>query len=330
MFKKKVIITGGTGFIGSHLSELLVKKNYKVTVFDRYNPNYNLGNLSNSKYKNKIDFVFGDLRDYDSVIKSFKNQDIVFHLGALIGIPYSYNSPLAYLKTNIEGTYNVLEASKNLKIKKIIITSTSEVYGSAKYIPIDESHELQPQSPYSASKIAADNLALSYYYSYDLPVNIIRPFNTYGPRQSQRAIIPTLIKQIFQAKKDGIIKVGNLYPRREFNYVDDVCLAFLKAINLSKYGQTINIGNGFDVSIKQLVLLISKIMKKKVKLKISKDRVRPSKSEVMRLCSSNKKANKILKWNPYYKKLKGLKLGLIKTIEWNFKNKGSFDKKYII
>lgn len=327
---KKVLITGGCGFIGSHLSELMVKQGYEVVVFDKYNRDNHRGWLENSEFKKYIKFILGDIRDYDLVFKAAKNCDIILHLAALIGIPYSYMTPLAYIKTNIEGTYNVLEVAKNLKVKKIIVTSTSEVYGSAKYIPIDEKHELQPQSPYSASKIAADNLALSYYHSYNLPVNIIRPFNTYGPRQSQRAIIPTLIKQIMQIKKNGIIKVGNIYPKREFNYVDDVCLAFLKSINLSKYGQTINIGNGFDISIKQLIILLSKIMNKKVKFKISKDRVRPSKSEVSRLCASYKKANKLIKWSPNYKKLEGLKLGLKKTVEWNYKNNSHFDKSYTV
>jgi len=229
---KKILITGGTGFIGSHLAETLVRYNHKVRIFDRYNPNYSLGNLSRSEFRSKIDFVFGDIRDYDSVVKAVKNCDIIFHLAALIGIPYSYVSPLAYIKTNIEGTYNILEAAKNLKTKKIFITSTSEVYGSAKYLPIDENHPLQPQSPYSASKIAADNLALSYHNSFDLPVNILRPFNVYGPRQSQRAIIPTLIRQIMNSKNNGYIEVGNIFPRREFNYVSDVCEGFLSSIKL--------------------------------------------------------------------------------------------------
>lgn len=327
---KKILVTGGTGFIGSHLSEALAKKGYNVRVFDRYNPNYNLGNLANSKYKSKIDFLFGDIRDYDSVFKAVKNCDIVFHLAALIGIPYSYHSPSAYIKTNIEGTYNILEAAKNLKTKKIFITSTSEVYGSAKYLPIDEKHPLQPQSPYSASKISADNLSISYFNSFDLPVNILRPFNTYGPRQSQRAIIPTLIKQILKIKKKGKISVGNIYPRREFNFVDDVCAAFLKAMKLKKYGQTINIGNGYDISIKQLINILSLIMNKKVEIVISENRKRPKKSEVQRLLSSNKKMKKLLNWEPKYSKHKGLIEGLKKTIEWNIKSDNIFAKKYII
>ncbi len=327
---KKILVTGGTGFIGSHLSEALVKNGYSVRVFDRYNPNYNLGNLKNSKYKSKIDFVFGDIRDYDSVVKAVKNCDIIFHLAALIGIPYSYHSPSAYIKTNIEGTYNILEAAKNLKTKKIFITSTSEVYGSAKYLPIDEEHPLQPQSPYSASKISADALSIAYFNSFDLPVNILRPFNTYGPRQSQRAIIPSLIKQILKIEKKGKIFVGNVHPRREFNFVEDVCAAFLNAMKLKKYGQIINIGNGYDISIKQLINIISMIMNKKVEIKISKKRKRPQKSEVKRLSSSTRKTKKLLNWKPKYSNYKGLSLGLRKTIEWNTKSENTFAKKYVI
>ncbi len=327
---RRVLITGGTGFIGSHLAELLAKKNFKVIVFDRYNINYNLGNLSNSKFKKNIDFIFGDIRDYDSVVKASKNCDIIFHLAALIGIPYSYVSPLAYVKTNIEGTYNVLEAAKNLKTKKIFITSTSEVYGSAKYLPIDESHPLQPQSPYSASKIAADNLALSYYHSFNLPVNILRPFNVYGPRQSQRAIIPTLIKQIIYSKNNGYVEVGNISPRREFNYVSDVCEGFLSSIKLKNNGQIINIGNGYDVSIKELSQILARLMNKKIRLKLNKKRVRPSKSEVMQLRSSFKKAKRLLKWEPVYKNLNGLEKGLRETINWSLKNNHNFSKEYIV
>lgn len=327
---KKILVTGGTGFIGSHLAETLVVKGYNVKVFDRYNPVYNFGNLSNSIYKSKIEFLFGDIRDYDSVENAVKNCDIIFHLAALIGIPYSYVSPLAYIKTNIEGTYNVLEAAKNLKTKKIFITSTSEVYGSAKFLPIDENHPLQPQSPYSASKIAADNLALSYHNSFDLPVNILRPFNVYGPRQSQRAIIPTLIRQIMNSKNNGYIEVGNIFPRREFNYVSDVCEGFLSSIKLKHKGQIINIGNGYDVSIKELVQILARLMNKKIKLKINKKRIRPSKSEVMQLRASFKKAKKLLNWQPVYKNLNGLEKGLRETINWNLKNKNNFFKKYIV
>ena len=313
---KRILITGGTGFIGSHLAELLVKKKYKVTVFDRYNPIYNLGNLSKSKYKNKIKFIFGDIRDYDSVYKSLKNIDIVCHLAALIGIPYSYISPLAYIKTNLDGTYNVLESSKNLKINKILITSTSEVYGSAKYIPIDEKHPFQPQSPYSASKIAADNLALSYFYSFNTPVTIIRPFNTFGPRQSTRAVIPTIINQILNSK-DRSVKLGNMYPKREFNYVEDVCNGFLAAIKSNKIkGKTINIGGSKEISIGGLVNKIKKLLKIKLHIKKDKKRLRDSKSEVKLLKASNRLAFNLLKWKPKYTGERGLESALLKTIDW--------------
>ena len=330
---KKILITGGTGFIGSHLAEKCVAKGYKVTVFDRYNPNYNLGNLSDSKYKNKINFIFGDIRDYDSVNNAVSNNDIVFHLAALIGIPYSYISPNAYIKTNVEGTYNVLESCRKNKTSKVVITSTSEVYGSANYIPMDEKHPLQPQSPYSASKISADNLALSYFYSFNSPVSIIRPFNTYGPRQSQRAIIPTIINQIENNKDNHIVELGNLNPTRDFSFVDDTCNAFIKFINSKKcLGKPINIGSGGNISIKELAKLIAKLMNKKIKFKKSKIRIRPKSSEVQNLCANIKVAKKDLGWSPKYSGVLGLKKGLIKTINWyqNQEKKQSVSsKKYI-
>ena len=330
---KKILITGGTGFIGSHLAELCVKRGYNVTVFDRYNPNYNLGNLSDSPFKNKIKFIFGDIRDFDSVNNAVKKKDIVFHLAALIGIPYSYISPNAYIKTNVEGTYNVLESCKNNKIKKVVVTSTSEVYGSARYIPIDEKHPLQPQSPYSASKISADNLALSYFYSFNLPVSIIRPFNTYGPRQSQRAIIPTIINQMLN-NQDNIIELGNLSPTRDFMYVEDTCEAFLKFITTSKnFGKIINIGSGNQISIIKLTKLIGKLMNKKIKFLKSKTRIRPKLSEVQNLCASIKLAKKDLNWKPKYIGNPGLSKGLTKTINWFQKRKktsSSNSKNYIV
>ena len=206
MYKKKILVTGATGFIGSHLSEICVQKGFKVVAFDRYNPEYSLGNLENSKYKKEINFIFGDIRDYDSVNKAVKGCDIVFHLAALIGIPYSYYSPLAYIKTNVEGTYNILEASKNNNIEQMIITSTSETYGTAQKVSINEKHRLLGQSPYSASKISADQLSISYWRSFKLPVKIIRPFNAYGPRQSSRAVIPSIIIQALNKKKRNKIR----------------------------------------------------------------------------------------------------------------------------
>ena len=227
----KVFVTGGCGFIGSHLCEFLLQKNYDVIAFDRYNSNNDWGWLENSKYKNDINVILGDIRDYDSVYKSMKGCDIIYHLAALIGIPYSYLSPLAYIKTNVEGTYNVLESAKNLNVSQVLVTSTSETYGSAQYVPIDEKHPLIGQSPYSASKIGSDHLAISYHKSFELPVKIIRPFNTYGPRQSARAIIPTIVSQIHS----GIttIKLGNLSPTRDLTYVLDTCNGFIKYLNLA-------------------------------------------------------------------------------------------------
>ncbi len=328
--KKKVLITGGTGFIGSHLAEFLSKKNFKVTVFDRYNPIYNLGNLKNSKYQNKIKFIFGDIRDYDSTNQAVKNNDIIIHLAALIGIPYSYHSPLAYIKTNLEGTYNILESVKNNKKKKLITTSTSEVYGSANYTPIDEKHTLKPQSPYSASKIASDNLALSYYNSFKTPVIILRPFNTFGPRQSERAIIPTIINQILRSK-NNTITLGNLYPKREFNYVEDICEAFFKSLNVNKFGGIYNIGNSYEISIKNLAFLISKIMKKKIKIKTSKIRLRAKNSEVDLLKSDSKNFTKLTGWRPRFKGKKGLIKGLEMTVKYFLNNPNlEVKNKYII
>lgn len=328
---KKILITGGTGFIGSHLAEKCVEIGYKVTIFDRYNPNYSLGNLENSKYKNRINFVFGDIRDFDSVNRVVKKKDVVIHLAALIGIPYSYISPSAYIKTNIEGTYNLLESCKNNKILKTIITSTSEVYGSAKYTPIDEKHPLKPQSPYSASKISADNLSLSYYYSFGLPLTILRPFNNYGPRQSLRAVIPTIINQIIH-NKNGIIELGNINSIRDFLFVEDTCSAYIKCIRKSKFrGEVINLGTGSQVTIKDVVKIISKILNKKIVVVKSNKRIRPKNSEVDKLCASIKKANSKINWKPKYYGKKGFERGLITTVDWYlkfFQNK--FTKKYII
>ena len=265
--KNKIFITGATGFIGSHLCEMGVKKGYKIVGFDRYNSNNDLGWLKKSKYLNKMEIILGDIRDYDSVYKSMKGCNIIFHLAALIGIPYSYISPLAYVKTNVEGTYNVLEAAKNLSSKKVIITSTSEVYGSSKYLPMDEEHPLNAQSPYAASKTAADQLSLSYFKSFKLPVTIIRPFNTYGPRQSERAVVPRIITQcLFQKNKNLIL--GSLKPTRDFNYVSDVCEAYFYIIkNKKTEGQVINVGSKTNISIKNLAKKIIKMTNSKNKIK---------------------------------------------------------------
>ena len=245
---KTILITGATGFIGSHLAEYCVEQNFDVIAFDRYNPNNNWGWLEYSSYKNDIQVILGDIRDYDSVYKAMKGCSSVFHLAALIGIPYSYTSPLAYIRTNIEGTYNVLEAAKNLKLEQVLITSTSETYGTAQYVPIDEKHPMVGQSPYSASKIAADQLATSYYKSFELPVKIVRPFNTYGPRQSARAIIPTIFSQIISGKKE--IKIGSITPTRDLTFVKDTCCGFIEIMKSDAlYGSVANIGMNEEISI---------------------------------------------------------------------------------
>lgn len=305
MSTEKILITGSTGFIGSHLSELCVKNGYDVVAFDRYNPNNNWGWLEESPYKNDMNIILGDVRDYDSVSKAMSGCDTVFHLAALIGIPYSYQSPLAYIRTNIEGTYNVLEAAKNLNLKNILITSTSETYGTAQYIPIDEKHPLVGQSPYSASKIAADQLAISYYRSFGLPVKIVRPFNTFGPRQSARAIIPTIISQIVNGNKN--IELGNLDPTRDLTYVLDTCQGFIdihKADSL--VGETTNIGMNKEISMGELVQLIAKIMDKEINIVSKKERIRPSNSEVEKLCCDNSKLLSNTFWKPNFTLQQGL------------------------
>ena len=324
MLNKKILITGAAGFIGSHLAEYFIKKGYKVVAFDRYNSNNSFGWLDKSPYKKKIECVLGDIRDYDSVFKTMKNCDSVIHLAALIGIPYSYISPLAYIRTNVDGTYNILEASRNLKIKNIVITSTSETYGSAQYMPIDEYHPIVSQSPYAASKAAADQLALSFYRSYNLPVKIIRPFNTYGPRQSSRAIIPSIINQCLYNKNRNIF-LGNIKPTRDLTYVEDLCEAFLKVFKNKKlFGEVVNVGNNSNISIKDLVNKISKLINVKVKIKSEKLRVRPKYSEVSDLKSSIKKITMFTKWKPKTKIDRGLK----KTIDWIKLNKNYYKNNY--
>jgi NAD dependent epimerase/dehydratase len=309
-----VLITGGNGFIGSHLVEFLIKKNFNVISFDRYNIHNSLGWLENSPCKKKIKFILGDIRDYDSVYKALKECRSVIHLAALIGIPYSYVSPSAYIKTNVEGTYNVLEAAKNLNIKNVLVTSTSEVYGTAYKHQLSENDLVHAQSPYAASKIAADQLAMSYYLSFNLPVKIIRPFNTFGPRQSLRAVIPTVISQILEKKRIGI---GNIDSTRDFTFVKDLCDAFYKIHGSKKcIGQILNVGSGKEISIKNLINKVNLLTSNKVKTNIEKKRLRPKKSEVNRLLCNNSKIKKLLKWKNEY----SFEKGLIETIEW-FKKK---------
>ena len=308
---KEILITGGCGFIGSHLAEMLVDAGNKVTCFDRYNIENHWGWLEESKFKDEIDVVLGDIRDYDSVFNAMEGKEMVFHLAALIGIPYSYVSPLAYIRTNVEGTYNVLESARKLNTEDLLITSTSETYGSAQYVPIDEKHPLVGQSPYSASKIAADQLAISYFKSFGLNIKIVRPFNTYGPRQSLRAVIPTIISQILSNKKT--IELGNLAPTRDLTFVEDTCKGFIAiSENLSFKGEVTNIGMNEEISIGELAELITNISGKNIEITSKKLRIRPDESEVNRLVCDNTKIIQNSDWKAKYK----IKEGLEKTFLW--------------
>ena len=315
----KVLVTGAAGFLGSHLTEKLIESGYRVRALMHYDSNTNWGWLENSKYRKEIDFVVGDIRDFDSVHSAMKDIDEVFHLAALIGIPYSYLSPLAYIKTNIEGTYNVMQSAKLLNTKNIILTSTSETYGSAQYIPIDEKHPKVGQSPYSATKIGADNLAESFYRSFDLPVKIVRPFNIYGPRQSARAIIPSICVQILNGINE--IKLGNINTTRDLTFVKDTVDGFIEISKEEKLnGESTNIGMNHEISIKDLVEKISQIIGKKVKIISDEIRKRPEKSEVNRLVCDNSKIKKFTNWTPKYT----LEIGLNETIDWLDKNKNIY------
>lgn len=315
---KKVLVTGACGFIGSHLVERLLAEGCKVRAFVYYNSFNSWGWLDSFRpgILKKIDIFTGDVRDPNGVRKAVNGTEIVFHLAALIGIPFSYHSPDSYIDTNIKGTLNILQASKDFKIKRVVVTSTSEVYGTARYVPIDENHPLQAQSPYSATKIAADKIAESFCLSFNLPVTIARPFNTFGPRQSARAIIPTVIIQTLSTKTK-MIKLGNLFPTRDMNYVTDVCDAFVEIIKSDKtVGKTINICSGREISIENLARLILKLMKSKKKIVLDYQRRRPKKSEVERLLGDNTLIRSITSWRPKY----CLEKRLLETIEW-FKNK---------
>ena len=312
----KILITGSEGFFGSHLVERLVKKGHKLKCLVLYNSFNNYGWLD-SLSKNitkKIQIITGDIRDENIINSAIKNSDYVINLAALIGIPYSYNAAKSYVDTNILGTLKLLEAARLFKIKKFIHTSTSEVYGTPKYIPIDENHPLVGQSPYAATKIAADQLAISFHRSFNQPVTIMRPFNTFGPRQSARAIIPTIILQILNGNK--VLKLGNIDTRRDFTFIDDTISGFEAILKKKPFGEVINLGTGYDYSIKDLVKIISKEMSTKVEIELDKKRLRPKKSEVLRLKANNSKARKILNWKPKYIKQKGFIAAIRKTIDW--------------
>jgi len=316
---KKILITGAGGFIGSHLTELLVKKGYSVKAFDRYNINNSWGWLDHSEIKNDIEVVLGDIRDYDSVYNAIKGCDSVFNLAALIGIPYSYISPLAYIKTNIEGTYNVLEASKKLDLSQILITSTSETYGSAKQLPINEDHPLSGQSPYSASKISSDFLAESYNLSFNLPIKIVKPFNAFGPRQSPRAIIPTIILQLLKGNIE--IKLGNLSPLRDFTYVEDTVQGMYEIFNCSDlFGQITNIGMNKNISVLEIFNKIKKKLNINAIIEEENIRKRNKDSEVDNLLCDNSKILSKTNWVPRF----NLDSGLNETINWFSVNKNYF------
>ena len=315
--KKKVLVTGADGFIGSHLVERLVREGISVKAFVYYNSFNSWGWLEDidKKIMSEVEVFPGDIRDPYGVKKSLENCDSVFHLASLIAIPYSYHSPYTYVDTNIKGTLNVLQSARELDLKKIIHTSTSEVYGTAQSVPMTEKHPLAGQSPYSASKIGADQMAFSFYSSFETPVKIIRPFNTYGPRQSSRAVIPAVIVQVLSGKNE--IKLGATMPTRDFNFINDTVSGFLSAYLAKEgVGEVINIGSNFEISIGDIVKLIGEIHGTDLKIVLDHERLRPVKSEVNRLFCSNKKAKELLGWKPSYAGIDGLKKGLRKTIEW--------------
>ena len=308
---KNVLVTGADGFIGSHLTEMLVAKGYHVKALSQYNSFNNWGWLEEVNCKKQIEVLTGDIRDSHYCKYITKDIDIIFHLAALIAIPYSYIAPDSYVDTNITGTLNICQAAKENGVERVIHTSTSEVYGTAQYVPIDEKHPLQPQSPYSATKIAADAMAMSFYNTFGLPVTIARPFNTYGPRQSARAVIPTIITQIATGKNE--IKLGDVSPTRDFNYVEDTCRGFIMlAENDNTIGETINIGSNSEISIADTLQLIKELMSSNVTFIHDDQRQRPEKSEVFRLWCDNTKIEKLIGFHSQV----DISAGLQKTIDW--------------
>lgn len=308
---KNVLVTGADGFIGSHLVEMLARENYKVKALSQYNSFNNWGWLEDIDCKDDVEILSGDIRDPHYCRTITKNVDIVFHLAALIAIPYSYVAPDSYVDTNIKGTLNICQAALDNGVQRFIHTSTSEVYGTARYVPIDESHPLQAQSPYSASKIGADAMAMSFFNAFDLPLTIARPFNTYGPRQSARAVIPTIISQIAGGAKK--IKLGDVAPTRDFNYVADTCDGFLALARCDRaIGEVVNIGSNYEISVGETLNLIRRLMDSDVEFIVDQNRFRPEKSEVLRLWCDNSKIHEFTGFQPKYK----LQDGLQATIDW--------------
>lgn len=308
---KKILVTGADGFIGSHLTEMLASQGHKVKALSMYNSFNYWGWLEDIEFSENIEVVSGDIRDLHFCREITKGVELIYHLASLIGIPYSYQAPESYVDTNIKGTVNICQAANDNKISRIIHTSTSEVYGTAQYVPIDEKHPLQAQSPYSASKIAADAMVMSYFNAFGLPVTIARPFNTYGPRQSARAIIPTIISQLSSGNEK--VQLGDLTPTRDFTYVEDTCRGFLALSDSDEtVGETINIGSNSEISIEELFILIKKLMGKDAEVLSDKKRIRPKKSEVFRLLCDNKKILSLTNFSPKI----SLEDGLKRTIDW--------------
>jgi len=313
----KILVTGADGFIGSHLTEALVRRGHDVRAFVYYNSFGHWGWLdeSPSDIKRELDVFAGDVRDPHGVRTAMQGCDAVLHLAALIGIPYSYHSPDAYVDTNVRGTLNVVQAARDLGVGKVVHTSTSEVYGTAQYVPIDEKHPLQGQSPYSATKIGADQIALSFHRSFETPVTVARPFNTFGPRQSARAVIPTVITQIANGVRE--LKLGALQPTRDFNYVSDTVNGFIAMMESDRVlGEEVNLGCNYEISIGETVALIAEVMNAEVSIETDQQRLRPQNSEVERLWADNRKARELLGWQPEYGQRDGFARALAETAEW--------------
>lgn len=307
----KALVTGADGFIGSHLTELLLADGHQVVALSQYNSFNYWGWLEDIPADNNLTVVTGDVRDPNFCREMCRDADVIFHLAALIAIPYSYIAPDSYIDTNVKGTLNICQAARDAGTKRILVTSTSEVYGTAQYVPIDEKHPLQPQSPYSASKIGADAIAMSFYNAFEIPVTIVRPFNTYGPRQSARAVIPTIITQIAEGVKE--IKLGDTKPTRDFNYVEDTCRGFVELANCEQaIGETVNIGSNYEISVQDTLDIIKDIMHSDVRFVTDEQRIRPENSEVFRLWCDNSKIRKLVGFEPKH----SIREGLGKTIEW--------------
>jgi dTDP-glucose 4,6-dehydratase len=318
----KILVTGADGFIGSHLTEALVRAGHEVRAFVMYNSFGSWGWLDHcaGDVRDHFEVFAGDVRDPNGVNTAMRGCDSVAHLAALIAIPYSYHSPDSYVDTNIKGTLNVVQAARNQSLGRVVHTSTSEVYGTAQFVPITEEHPLQGQSPYAATKIAADQIALSFHRSFGTPVTVLRPFNTYGPRQSARAVIPTIITQIASGKRR--IQLGSVHPTRDFSYIADTVAGFVAALDCADaVGQTINLGSGHEISIAETARIIAQVMGVQIDLEMDEQRLRPANSEVERLWSSNDKARRLLRWAPGYAGTDGFRKGVLQTVEW-FSNAG--------